>query len=118
MAVAITLDATLTLAFVLVGRASHAESFGILGILETWWPFLIGLIIGWLMLFAWRTPHGIILQGVTIWGSTVVVGLLLRFVTGQGAELSFIVVTVVAIGVLLIGWRLIARYFARRPADT
>jgi Protein of unknown function (DUF3054) len=109
-----TLDALLTLIFVLVGRDTHAEAFTVSGILETWWPFLIGLLIGWLVTRAWRKPHGILWQGVGVWASTLIVGMLLRVLSGQGTALAFVIVASIALAVLLIGWRLIATLFTRR----
>lgn len=115
---AFTLDAVLTLIFVLVGRNTHAEAFTVSGLLETWWPFLIGLIIGWLVTRAWRKPHGILWQGVGVWASTLIVGMLLRALSGQGTALPFVIVATVTLAALLIGWRLIATLFVRRRAGS
>ncbi|MBG6213057.1 MAG: DUF3054 domain-containing protein [Cryobacterium sp.] len=99
-------DAVLVLVFVLIGRASHNE--GLLGALVTYWPFLAGLILGWLLLRAWRSPSRIRFTGLGIWVSTVGFGLLLRVVSGQGVQLSFAIVTTVVLGVFLLGWRAVA----------
>lgn len=111
--VAVT-DAVLVLAFVLIGRASHGE--GLLATLETYWPFLVGLAVGWLMTQAWRHPLAVVPTGLVIWLSTVLVGLGLRFVTGQGTQLSFMIVTAVVLGVFLLGWRAVAALIRRRRA--
>ncbi|WP_104165638.1 DUF3054 domain-containing protein [Cryobacterium sp. N22] len=100
------LDAALLLLFVVIGRASHGE--GLWGVLDTWWPFLTGLVVAWLLLMARRTPLRILWTGVGVWLITVVVGLLLRVVTGQGVQLSFVIVTFLVLGVFLLGWRAIA----------
>ncbi|WEO76684.1 DUF3054 domain-containing protein [Cryobacterium sp. SO2] len=100
------LDAALLLLFVVIGRASHGE--GLWGVLGTWWPFLGGLLVGWLVLRAWRTPLQIVWTGLGVWLITVVVGMLLRVASGQGVQLSFVIVTVLVIGVFLLGWRAIA----------
>lgn len=105
------LDALLVLAFVLIGRASHSE--GLLGTLLTYWPFLGGLIIGWLLLRAWRSPRRIRFTGLGIWVSTVGFGLLLRLVSGQGVQLSFAIVTTIVIGIFLLGWRAVATVVTR-----
>ena len=105
VALAAGLDAALVLLFVVIGRASHGED--LLGVLTTWWPFLAGLVVAWLVLRAWRQPLRIRWTGVAIWLITVVVGLLLRVVSQQGVQLSFVVVTFVVVGVFLLGWRAI-----------
>ena len=38
-------------------------------------------------------------------GLHVVVGMALRLLTGAGVQLSFVVVTAIVLGVLLLGWR-------------
>ena len=105
------LDAALLLLFVVIGRASHGE--GLWGVLGTWWPFLVGLVVAWLIKRAWRTPTLIRWTGVGVWLITVVVGMLLRLASGQGVQPSFVIVTVLVLGVFLLGWRAIA-LLARR----
>ena len=108
------LDAALLLLFVMIGRASHGE--GLWGVLGTWWPFLVGLIVAWLVLRVWRTPLQIVWTGLGMWLITVTVGLLLRVVSGQGVQFSFVVVTFLVVGVFLVGWRAIALIVGRlRP---
>ncbi|MEO6200763.1 MAG: DUF3054 domain-containing protein [Cryobacterium sp.] len=99
-------DAALLLAFVLIGRASHNE--GLLGTLNTWWPFVGGLAAGWLIMRAWRSAQRIVWTGIGIWLATVAGGLLLRIASGQGVQPSFAIVTTVVLGVFLLGWRGIA----------
>lgn len=100
------LDAALLLLFVMIGRASHNE--GLWGALGTWWPFLAGLVVAWLVMRAWRTPVQIVWTGLGVWLITVVVALLLRVVTGQGVQTSFVIVTFVVVGAFLLGWRAVA----------
>ncbi|MCU1447713.1 DUF3054 domain-containing protein [Cryobacterium sp.] len=112
------LDAGLLLVFVVIGRASHGED-GLWGVLATWWPFLVGLVVAWLVLRAWRTPLHLVRTGLGVWVITVAVGLLLRVASGQGVQLSFVVVTFLVIGVFLLGWRAVALLVrrVRRPAS-
>jgi hypothetical protein len=107
-------DVLLVLVFVLIGRASHKEDLSILGILSTLWPFLVGLVVGHLVMRAWRAPFRIVWTGIGIWIATVVVGMLLRLVSGQGAALSFVVVATIVLGIFLLGWRAIALLVTRR----
>ena len=105
-------DLVLVLAFVLIGRASHHEAF--LGALVTLWPFVVGLVIGWIGMRAWRSPRRIVWTGIGIWVSTVLFGMLLRVVSHQGIEFSFVVVAAVVLAVFLLGWRGIAALVVRR----
>ncbi len=105
-------DVVLVVAFVLIGRASHNE--GPLGTLVTLWPFLAGLAIGWLGARAWRTPFRLRWTGLTIWPATVIVGMLLRAFSGQGVQLSFVIVTTVVLAIFLLGWRGIAQLVIRQ----
>ncbi|WP_022885982.1 DUF3054 domain-containing protein [Glaciibacter superstes] len=109
--VAAVIDVVLVLVFVLIGRATHDE--GLLGALETWWPFLVGLFVGWVVMRAWRSPRRIVWTGIGIWVSTVLVGMLLRVATGQGTQLAFVIVATLTLAVFLLGWRGIA-LLARR----
>ncbi|TFD71802.1 DUF3054 domain-containing protein [Cryobacterium sp. Hb1] len=108
-------DAALVLAFAAIGRLSHGESLAGLGV--TYWPFLGGLIIGWLLLRAWRHPRRIVWTGVGIWIATVAGGLLLRLASGQGVQLSFAIVTTIVLGLFLLGWRAIAALLLRRGRE-
>jgi hypothetical protein len=108
------IDVALVLVFVLIGRASHNEN--LLGTLNTLWPFVSGLAIGWIVTRAWRDPLSIAWIGVGVWISTVVVGMLLRTLSGQGVQVSFIVVAAIVLGVFLLGWRWIAIVVLRRRA--
>ncbi len=102
---AAALDAALVLVFVLIGRASHNE--GLAGVLSTWWPFLVGLTIGWLVGRAWRHPHAIVWTGLVIWLFTAVGGLAVRALVGQGVQPSFAIVTMLVLGAFVLGWRLL-----------
>ncbi len=111
---AFVIDVALVTLFVLVGRRSHGEANSAGGIVETLWPFLVGLVVGWLVTWAWRRPLAIVWPGIPVWLMTVALGMLIRTSAGQGVEPSFIAVAAVVLGVFLVGWRLIALPFARR----
>ncbi|RDI63142.1 DUF3054 family protein [Nocardia pseudobrasiliensis] len=110
------LDALLVIVFCAIGRRSHGE--GVLsGLLRTLWPFGAGLLIGWalaLWLFAgseWtraiRRFDGRRLwpTGVVIWLSTLIGGMALRVLSGQGTAISFILVAGSVLAFFLLGWR-------------
>ncbi|WP_412475415.1 DUF3054 domain-containing protein [Gordonia sp. LUNF6] len=105
--------------FVAVGRSSHEEAGSFTGFLTTLWPFLVGAIAGWAIAAATTrgrdlAPAALWPAGVAVWVSTVVVGMLLRVVSGQGTALSFCIVATIATGVLLLGWRAVAGLVTRR----
>jgi hypothetical protein len=106
---AVILDCCCVLAFVIIGRASHAKGESVPGIASTAWPFLAGLACGWLGTRAWRRPLGLVPAGVGAWLGTVAVGMVLRVVTGQGTTVAFVGVALAFVGLFLLGWRLAAR---------
>ena len=105
-------DLVLVLVFVLIGRSSHGEN--LLGIVNTLWPFLVGLVLGWLVTRAWRAPLRPLRTGLGIWGATVVVGMILRVISGQGVQTSFVIVATIVLGVFVIGWRTVATLVSAR----
>ncbi|MDR6971215.1 DUF3054 domain-containing protein [Leifsonia shinshuensis] len=112
--IAFVIDVAFVVVFVLVGRRSHGEANSAAGILDTLWPFLVGLVVGWLVTWAWRRPLAIVWPGVPVWLMTVAVGMLIRTSAGQGVQPTFIAVAAVVLGVFFVGWRLLALPFARR----
>jgi hypothetical protein len=110
---AFLLDAVLIVAFALTGRASHAENLWT-GLWTTAWPFLAGLVLGWLITLAWRAPAAPLRTGLGVWAVTLVGGMVLRSASAQGTAVAFIVVAAVVLLVLLVGWRGIAALVQRR----
>jgi FtsH-binding integral membrane protein len=111
--VAAVLDICCVLAFVIIGRASHAKGESLGGIASTSWPFLCGLGAGWLMSRAWRRPLAVRPAGIAVWLCTVTLGMILRVVSGQGTAVAFIIVALAFLGLFLLGWRLAAKLVAR-----
>ena len=109
---ALAADVICVLVFAIVGRSSHAESTDLLGVLRTAWPFLAGYLGGLLVARGWRGPLTRPVA-VTVWLATVAVGMLLRLLSGAGVPLSFVVVTTVVLGVMLLGWRAVVSLVRR-----
>lgn len=108
---ALLADVVLVVAFAAVGRASHESGVlgdGGLGLLTTAWPFVAALAVGWLVSAAWRRPLAPIRSGIPVWAVTVVGGMLLRALSGQGTAVPFIVVATLTLLALLVGWRAVA----------
>jgi hypothetical protein len=114
VAIAAVVDVAAVVLFVILGRSSHAEDLGAIGTLDTLWPFLAGLVLGWVLTFAWVRPLAILWPGIPIWIITVAAGMLFRASAGQSVDFSFVVVATVFLGLFLVGWRLIAMPIARR----
>jgi peptidoglycan/LPS O-acetylase OafA/YrhL len=114
--VAVLLDICCVLAFVIIGRDSHAKGESLAGIASTSWPFLCGLGAGWAASRAWRRPLALRPAGLAVWLCTVALGMILRVVSGQGTAFAFILVALAFLGLFLLGWRLLAQLLARRPA--
>ena len=112
---ALVLDAVLVLVFAVIGRASHDEDPG--GFLLTAWPFIVALLVGHLVAALLpgrpRRPWSLA-WGAVVWAVTVVGGLLLRVASGDTAQVAFIIVATLVLGVLLIGWRAVAALLRRR----
>lgn len=106
-AFAAAMDVLLVVVFAATGRASHAENV-LAGLWQTSWPFLAALAVGWAVTFAWRAPLAPLRTGLGVWGVTVAGGMLLRWTSGQGMQLAFVIVAASVLLAMLVGWRGIA----------
>lgn len=114
-------DVFVVLLFAFAGRQSH-DAGPALVVLRIAWPFLVGLALAWAVL-AWRRwpaarawPAGVI-----VWLGTYLVGMVLRGLTGEGLAPAFLVVSILFLGLTLVGWRGYVsaklHYRSRRLAD-
>ena len=101
----LAVDIVLVIVFAAMGRSSHGE--GAAGALMTAWPFLVGALVGWLACRGTRHPAAVIPTGLSVWLCAEVGGMVLRTLTGQGTALPFVLVSLVVLGALLIGYRLV-----------
>jgi Protein of unknown function (DUF3054) len=104
---AAVVDGCLVLVFVVIGRASHGEADGLPGLVTTAWPFVAGMGIGELTTRSWHRPVALVPTGIGVWLSTVVIGMSLRILAGQGIAMVFIAVALAFLGLFLLGWRVI-----------
>ncbi|MFV0319368.1 MAG: DUF3054 domain-containing protein [Microbacterium sp.] len=111
--VSFLLDAVLVVVFAAIGRASHGEDI-LFGLWDTSWTFLLALVVGWAVTFAWRAPTALLRTGVPVWAITVAGGMLLRALSGQGVQVAFVVIAALVLLLFLVGWRLIAAVITRR----
>ena len=103
----IALDVVLVLVFAVVGRASHGEDLSALGVVQTGWPFVVGCLLG-SVLACLVLRLGWLREGLLVWAITVVVGMLLRGITGGGLAVGFLIVATIVLAVFLVGWRMVA----------
>lgn len=101
-------DVVVVLVFVVIGRHTHDHGETLGGVFSTTWPFGVGLIVGWVgVLVSHRPPSGI-RGGIVIWLSTVVLGMVLRVVAGQGTAIAFIAVALGFLALFMLGARVVA----------
>ncbi|MDR6987221.1 peptidoglycan/LPS O-acetylase OafA/YrhL [Paenarthrobacter nitroguajacolicus] len=106
-------DVLLILIFAAIGRDAHARGDIITGAFATAWPFLAGAAIAWVVLRVWRAPLALWPSGVAVWLGAVLVGMLLRALTGQTVVLPFVVVALISLGVFLLGYRALSALWTR-----
>jgi hypothetical protein len=103
------IDAVIVIVFCAIGRRTHDEANALAGLTMTAWPFLTGLVIGWsatLALYRDKFDATLLIPtGVVVWLSTLVFGMVLRVLSGQGTQFSFIVVATLFLGAFILGWR-------------
>jgi uncharacterized membrane protein len=103
---AMAADVAAVVVFAVAGRNAHDESSGAGTVPTIAAPFLIGLLIGWIVSWRAGSEPAVPRTGVVVWLATVVIGLLLRrTVWDRGVALSFVIVTALVLGALLVGWR-------------
>jgi hypothetical protein len=78
------------------------------GVLTTAAPFLLGLVIGWLVARAWRAPLRLPVA-TAVWITTTVIGLGLRAVFTHRLPVTFVLVAAASLALLLLGWRAVMR---------
>lgn len=112
---ALALDVVVVVVFAGIGRASHHESNPILDAVQTAWPFLAGVAVGWVLTRAIVRQLPLrVSSGWPVWVCAVVVGMVLRRLTGQGTAFAFIVVATLFLGLFLLGWRLAVGLWQRK----
>ena len=121
VSLAVAADVLSVLAFALVGRASHDEGLTAAGLLETAWPFVVGVAGGWAGIFLARMAPLSYPAATMMLVKTVILGCVLRVIFTDGdAPLSFVVVTTLVLAAAFFGWRFVARQVGGRsgaPAE-
>ncbi|QGW26096.1 MULTISPECIES: DUF3054 domain-containing protein [unclassified Dietzia] len=111
------LDAVSVVVFATFGRGAHSEGLGIGQVWGTAWPFLVGLLVGWIAVLIARRDPARVRAGVVVWACTLVGGMVIRGLgDGRVPHWSFMVVAALATGVFLVGWRALRAAVSRRRA--
>ena len=111
----LAIDAAAVLVFATAGRQSHDDGSGLSLILTIAAPFLIALVAASVVVAVTRRDPLALTSGIGIWLATVVVGLVLRRVAwDRGTALSFVIVTTLVLGALVVGWRALWNATGRR----
>ena len=114
-ALAAAADAVAVIVFAAIGRTSHDESGDLLGLAGTVAPFAVGLLVAWAVPVVRADPAGL-RAGAVVLGCTAVIGLALRAAFTGRLPWTFALVTVIALAVLLLGWRGLAAVVSRTVA--
>jgi len=96
------LDVGCVLLFTLSNRETNDDP---MGPLHSAWPFLAALLAGWAIARAWRRPRRIRYTAIVVWLITAVIGLTLRALTVGLLESTYVLLSTVALGVFILGWR-------------
>ena len=108
-------DLLAVVAFVLIGRRAHGEGLDPAGAAGTLWPFLAGVMGGWIGIRVFGLPPASVRAAGMVWVKTLVIGVALRSaVAGDATPPAFIAVAALSLAVLLGGWRALLRLALRR----
>lgn len=114
-------DLVMIFVFALLARIAHNSQdlpLSFLGVLNTAWPFWLGMLLAWAYIAYRRLPGAAVSPaGLIAWIVSVIVGLAIWGIKHQAVpHWSFIIVASVTSAILLLGWRGIARLRARKAA--
>jgi hypothetical protein len=115
------IDIVLIILFTMLGRQTHEHGLTPLGIAQTAAPFLLAyLLVSVAAFFAWGPLVGKIWpDAIVVWIVTAGLGLILRVMFGATAAPAFQIVTIVTLGLFLVGHaaiRALVRAKSRRSA--
>jgi len=108
--IAAVLDLVCVAVFVALGIRSHNETVAFLQVAA---PFVAALAVAWVVAAPLRAPESL-KAGVVIWLVTLVGGMLLRRVMGDGTAATFIMVAATFLAVTMLGWRGVRELLSRR----
>lgn len=108
------IDVFLVILFAFQGRTAHESGNSIIGVLDTAWPFLGGLAVGWLITRQWKVTTGGLPVVFQIWPAAIMlaavtwaIGLLLRVIAGDTNHGAFPLVALGFLLLMMVGWRIV-----------
>ena len=114
--IAAAADVAVLVLFVVIGRRNHHADAGLVGFLRVWWPFVVGLLVAWLVTGLARAPLAWP-RAIVAWLVAVGVGMTVRIaVQGRSLSVAFTIVSLVFVGAGMLGWRAVVRVAQRRRA--
>lgn len=114
---AVGFDLLVVLVFATLGRASHDLGGGPVGVLTTAWPFLLGTAVGWgLLLLVPGPQRRWWVDGAVVATTALGLGMLARWLTGEGTATAFVLVATGVLFAGLLGWRAVEAVVVRRSA--
>ena len=108
-------DTAVVLLFIALGRFSHSEPLSLGGLAGTGWPFVVGLIGGYLGVVIARLTPISLAGGLVVSLKAFILSMILRAGIQQDpTPLAFVMVTAVVLVGLMLGWRMLALQRLRR----
>lgn len=107
-------DLVAVLVFVAIGLSAHGHQESAANLAQVSAPFLVGAIIGHLLVRLRGADPASPAAGVVVVVATVAFGQVLRVIFGQGTALSFILVSLAFNTIVMMGWRLAWTAMRRR----
>lgn len=115
-AIRIIIDVALVIAFAAWGRASHNEALDLDGITRTAAPFVGAALLYWIFSILTNRQMTKLREGVTVWATTLALGMVFRLMVGDGVQIAFVLVAAATLALFLIGWRLIWWFATKKAA--
>ena len=103
--------------FAVFARAAHPP-FTFLGMLDAFWPWAVGALIGWVIV-SFVHPRNLYSEGAIVWPSAIILGILFwRLANGRFPHYSMIIVTIIVSLLLMFGWRVVVMRRNAKAART
>jgi len=115
---AVVADLVCLLGFAAGGRSAHEAHSSWLILFVIVWPYALACLVVHDVL--WRrgvSSRRVWPGGVAVLVVTYVVGMLLRWATGRGIALGFLIVAICFLTLTMIGWRVLLLLWRRRRAS-
>lgn len=108
--VAVVIDIALVAGFAALGMSSHQEEITGNELFRVAAPFAIACLFASIMTGFWHSWQRMWPAGLVVWLSTVFIGVALRvLIFSDGSHWSFVTVSLIVLGILLLGRRAISQ---------